>query len=292
MESEMRGLQKELGRWMKRCESLEERARDQVVLEAENERLRFGSGVMAEQYAEVYDSLQIVRQAASERDIALLQAQRIMEAELQETRLTTSDIAEEKEGLAHRLSLAQGYIGLLERALDDAIISRQDCQQLIRVEHITDDQIAPLAPFVGEEQIATVLDLALGHAHFGQECLQESRDHITHLRKSVIDLEVSVSQGERSLSVAQSALNQLQTEHEVLRSEHAPCGASMSQLRYELDQSNQIVDNRGAEVNEVRLRLCKADERSERQADILKRANENVSRAKFAQEALEEEVEQ
>ena len=292
MENETKKLERELSRWIKRCEDLQEESSKYVGMGAENERLRFGAAVMAEQYAELFDTFRDFKEVADERDMRSTLNQQRMELEVEEARQINSETSEERDGLAHRLQLAQRHVEILKESLHAALASKREFQQSSQSSPSTDTQIIPLDPIVSPEEVQTILDLSLAHSTLCQEALSNANEHILTLTTTIIELESSVRKAEHSLSSVQASFAGLEAEHEALRGEHAPCGATMSQLRFELDQANQVADNRGDEINEVRLRLCKADERSERHADLLKKANDNLSRAKFAQDALEEEVEQ
>lgn len=65
---------------------------------------------------------------------------------------------------------------------------------------------------------------------------------------------------------------------------------TLSQLRYEADQAQQITTVREEELSEIRAELRKSEERFQKQADLVVRANESEARSKFALESLEEEI--
>lgn len=277
---------------MKRCEQLQEDSQKDAAMGMQNERLRYGAGVMAEQYAELYESFVDLEQSAENEGQRSDRDRQRLEAELQESRQTNRDILEERDGLAHQLYLAQRHVDILKEALNAALASRRELQSTKQITSVLDDLVRPLDPVITTDEAHTILDLSLNHSSLCQAALVDAREHIITLTINIIELESSVRKADDTLRTVQASLSGLESENEALRAEHAPCGATISQLHFDLDQANRVADNRGEEINEVRLRLCKADERSERHADLLKKASDNLSRAKFAQDALEEEVEQ
>lgn len=291
-ENEIKKLEREVSRWMKRCEDLQEDSQKYVGMEGENERLKYGAAIIAEQYAELFENFRDVQEVTREREVGSTMNVQRMEGELEEARQVNNEILEERDGMAHRLELAQRHVETLKESLHFVLASKREIQQFSQSSPPLESQVTPLDPIVSPEEVQTILDLSLAHSNLCQAALTNADEHILTLTTTIIELESSARKAEQSLSSVRTSLAGLEAEHEVLRAEHAPCGATMSQLRFELDQANQVADNRGDEINEVRLRLCKADERSERHADLLKKANDSLSRAKFAQDALEEEVEQ
>lgn len=290
MESEIKKLEKEVERGSRKLTALQEKAKLEATLAAENERLKFGWNVMTEQYGELYDKLQEVRRDALEREHADVRYRQEKESEVARLAFRLERSGEDQHDLLEQLGLSRKHVDQLSMDLEEQLdLHHAPVPAITRP--LNDNTVEQLQPMTDIDSTRTMLELATGHAGLQESIQRDGEEHITHLTTSIIELEQSVRDLHTRLTTTENTHVLLVAEQESLRAEHAPCGASLSQLRFEVDQANRIVDSRGQEVNDVRLELCRANERSERQADLLQRANENVSRSKFAQDALEEEVE-
>lgn len=289
MEVEIRALKKEVEtRSNKEEEALKEVAMLKGV-RGENERLKFGWGVMTDRYADLYDTFETVKK---DREME----RKSLESEVLELRSTTRHLTcvlgEKEEECKHHLYRLDGL-----RSERDCLSEVVDGLRATIMEVTTQDrhapsknEVAPLSPMVELFDGTAVLDLATGHSELIREQASELEPHILGLTASILHLEQSLRETASALTTLQTAHSLMETEYGETRLEHASCAVTISQLRYDADQANQITAVREEELGEVRTELHKADEKREKQAEMLARAEENEARSKFAQESLEEEI--
>jgi hypothetical protein len=289
MEVEIRALKKEVEtRSNKEEEAVKEIAMFKGV-RGENERLKFGWGVMTDRYDDLHEMFECAR-----KDWGM--ERKSLGSEVVELRSTTRHL---ESVLGEKEEECKDHLYRLDelRSERDCLSEVVDGLRATIIEVTTQDrhapstnEVAPLSPMVELSDVTAVLDLATGHSELIREQASELEPHILGFTASILHLEQSLRETASTLTTLQAAHSRMETEYGETRLEHASCAVTISQLRYDADQANQITAVREEELGEVRTELHKADEKREKQAELLVRAEENEARSKFAQESLEEEI--
>lgn len=288
LDAELRQANKEADKWMGKCRQLESTSQDLSAMRTENERLRYGWSVMAEQYGQLYETLQTrARSHAAERSAAS-GAQQRTEAQLSQAIWHNDQITQQNVDLQEQVRHMQDEVALLSQTLHEAVTHR--ASDRTPTPTMSDPTLPDLAPTIDALETQSALELAIGHAELGQSEISDRAEHISLLTSKIIDLEQALHSAEAALTTAQNHSRLLRDEQEALKEEHASCAPTISQLRVDIDQADRVIERRGQEVQEVRLELHRANQKTDRQADMIKSASEEVSRAKYAQDVLEEEV--
>jgi chromosome segregation ATPase len=291
LETEVRMMKRDAEERAKRDQALHVEQQSSQVLRAENERLKYGCTVVAEQYAELYE-------LSTEREKQWLKRSRSMEGE---KRQLESNVAYLQEVVtAHQAELEDLKSQLDESNVEsEALVDTVDDLRTALLLHSGDTQIPQLESMVevlgssiDASDVQQMIELLSGHVDLVLSDCSDTPSHIASLTESILKLEIDLRQSKTSLSALEASQGRTELELETLKVDHATCGATTSQLRFELDQAGQIIESRGQEVSEVRIALGKAETRAEKHAELLARANEQAARSKFAEEALEEAVTQ
>jgi hypothetical protein len=287
MDLEIRSLRKEVETRSKREEEAVKEMFLLKVVRGENERLKYGWGVMTDRYVDLYETYQFENKERKREKQA-------MESDISRLDRTVCDLevalaAKEEERQDH-----QYYIDCI-RTERDSLSEIIDVLRAGRIEQNPRetspiDEMVPLAPMIELSDISNILDLTSSHTELAREQGSDLEPHILTLTASILHLEQSLRETTSALTTSQTAYHRIETEYAETRLEHASCAVTISQLRYDADQANQITAVREEELGEVRAELLKADDESARQADLLARAEESEARSKFALESLEEEI--
>jgi chromosome segregation ATPase len=289
LEAEVRSMRRDAEERVKLERALLSEQQSKQGIRAENERLKYGWAIMAEQYAELHECL-VETQREWSRASRTLAAERerlegniaVLETDLIARREEVEDLRDHaKASWVERKALAQ----IIDNLRADSDIANSPVAVDSTLSHKLDNNFEA-------SDIRHIIELASGHLDLVMSNSADTPFHIASLTETILALEIDLRQRETSLHTLELSHGRLETEHEALKIEHATCGATSSQLRYELDQAEQVIDSRGEEVASVRLELSRAIERGDKQAELLARANDQAFRSKFAEEALEEEVTQ
>jgi hypothetical protein len=289
LEAEVRSMRRDAEERVKLERALLSERQSKEGIRAENERLKYGWAIMAEQYAELHECL-VEKQREWSRASRTFAAERerlesniaVLETDLIARREEVEDLRDHaKASGVERKALAQ----IIDNLRADSDIANYPVAVDSTLSHKLDNNFEA-------SDIRHMIELASGHLDLVMSNSADTPFHIAFLTETILALEIDLRQRETSLHTLELSHGRLETEHEALKIEHATCGATSSQLRYELDQAEQVIDSRGEEVASVRLELSRAIERGDKQAELLARANDQAFRSKFAEEALEEEVTQ
>jgi len=284
IDAEIKALKKDAEARTKREE---ETARELSSLKGENERLKMGWDVLTEQYAELWDDFESRKKAWRDEKQLLESDRRQLGEKVDHLETALAAKIEESKDQSDRIQQLQAEQDLLSDMIDEI---RADQIGYPTLKTLSLDEITPLSPMIGPSDIAHLLDLTSTHDDLIREHTSDLEPHILSLTASIMALEQSLRETTNTLTSLQSTHVRLETEYAESRLEHAPCAVTISQLRYEADQAQQITLVREEELGEVRSELRGVEEKYQRQAELVVRANENEARSKFALESLEEEI--
>jgi chromosome segregation ATPase len=287
METEIKALKKDVEARTKREAEAAREMSSLKGMRGENERLRMGWGVMTDQYAELWDDFESGKKAWREEKRTLEGDQRKLETSKALVEAALLSKAEECEDQCRQIQQLRDERDLLNHMLDNILADRMSKSSL---EAESLDEITPLSPTFDSSDLAHLLDLTSTHDDLIREHSSDLEPHILSLTASIMALEQSLRETTNTLTGLQSTNARLEAEYAESRLEHAPCAVTISQLRYEADQAQQITLVREEELGEVRAELRDVEKKYERQAELVARANENEARSKFALESLEEEI--
>jgi chromosome segregation ATPase len=287
MEVEIKALKKDVEARIKRDEEVAREMSSLKGMRGENERLRMGWGVMTDQYAELWADFENGKKAWREEKRTLEVDQRDLKTSTSLTEAALLAKAEECEDKCRQIQQLRDERDLLSDIVDSI---RADQMGHLTIQAQSSDDITPLSPTFDSSDLAHLLDLTSTHDDLIREHSSDLEPHILSLTASIIALEQSLRETTNTLTGLQSTNARLEAEYAESRLEHAPCAVTISQLRYEADQAQQITLVREEELGEVRAELRNVEKKYERQAELVARANENEARSKFALESLEEEI--
>jgi len=287
MEAEMKALKKDVEARTKREEEAAREMSSLKGMREENERLRMGWGVMTDQYAELWDDFENGKKAWREEKRTLEVDQRDLKMSTALTEAALLAKAEECEGKCRQIQQLRDERDVLSDVIDRI---RADQMGHPAFEAQFSDNITPLFPTFGSYDFAHLLDLTTTHTDLIRDHSSDLEPHILSLTASIMALEQSLRETTNRLTGLQSTHARSEAEYAESRLEHAPCAVTISQLRYEADQAQQITLVREEELGEVRAELRDVEKKYQRQAELVVRANENEARSKFALESLEEEI--
>lgn len=287
MDAEIKALKKDVEARVRREEETVRDLSSLKEMRGENERLQMGWNVLTEQYAESCDA-----SASEKKDWR--QEKQVLESDRREldSRVDVLNVAlaaklEESKDQSDQIQQLQAERDFLSVMIDEI---RADQIGYPTLKTLSLDEITPLSPMIGPSDIAHLLDLTSTHDDLIREHTSDLEPHILSLTASIMALEQSLRERTNTLTSLQSTHVRLETEYAESRLEHAPCAVTISQLRYEADQAQQITLVREEGLGEVRSELRGVEEKYQRQAELVVRANENEARSKFALESLEEEI--
>ena len=268
----------------------EEAAREMSSLKGmrgENERLKMGWGFMTDQYAELWDDFESGKKAWREEKQLLDIDRRELGGKVDILTAALAAKTEEFEDQGHHVRQLRDERDLLSDTVDNI---RADQMSHPIIEAQLFDDITPLPPIIDSSDLAHLLDLTTTHNDLIRDHSSDFEPHILSLTASILVLEQSLRETTNTLTGLQSTHARLEAEYAESRLEHAPCAVTISQLRYEADQAQQITLVREEELGEVRAELRDVEKKYQRQAELVVRATENEERSKFALESLEEEI--
>jgi chromosome segregation ATPase len=287
MEVEIKALKKDVEVKTKREEEAAREMSSLKGMRGENERLRMGWGVMTDQYAELWDDFESGKKAWREEKQALESGRRQLGGKVDVLTAALAAKSEECDDQIRQIRQLQGERDLLSDIFDNI---RADQKGELTFNAQSFDNITPLSPMIDSSDFVHLLDLTTKHNDLIREHSSDLEPHILSLTASIMTLEQSLREATDTLTGLQSTHARLEAEYAESRLEHAPCAVTISQLRYEADQAQQITLVREEELGEVRAELRNVEQKYERQAELVARANENEARSKFALESLEEEI--
>jgi chromosome segregation ATPase len=287
MEVEIRALKKDVEARIKREEEVAREMSSLKGMRGENERLRMGWGVMTDQYAELWDDFESGKKAWREEKQILESNRRELGNMVDVLTAALAAKTEECEDQSRRIQQLRDERDLLSDMVDDIRVDQMG-HPTFKAQSF--DDLTPLSPTVDSSDLAHLLDLTSTHDDLIREHSSDLEPHILSLTASIMTLEQSLRETTNTLTDLQSTHARLEAEYAESRLEHAPCAVTISQLRYEADQAQQITLVREEELGEVRAELRDVEKKYERQAELVARANENDARSKFALESLEEEI--
>jgi chromosome segregation ATPase len=287
MEVEIRALKKDVDARIKREEEVAREMSSLKGMRGENERLKVGWEVMTDQYAELWDDFESGKKAWREEKQILESNRRELGSRVDVLTAALAAKSEECEDQNRRIQQLRDERDLLSDIVDSI---RADQMGHPTGKAQSFDDITPLSPILDSSDLAHLLDLTSTHDGLIREHSSDLEPHILSLTASIMALEQSLRETSNTLTGLQSTNARLEAEYAESRLEHAPCAVTISQLRYEADQAQQITLVREEELGEVRAELRDVEKKYERQAELVARANENEARSKFALESLEEEI--
>jgi chromosome segregation ATPase len=287
MEAEIRTLKKDVEVRTKREEEAAREMSSLKGMRGENERLRMGWGVMTDQYAELWDDFESGKKAWREEKQVLELDRRELGGKVDVLTAVLAAKSQECDDQSDHIRQLRDERDLLSDMVD-TIRADQMGDPTINAQSL--DEIIPLSPMIDSSDLASLLDLSTTHNYLIRDHSSDLEPHILALTASIMTLEQSLRETTNTLTGLQSANSRLEAEYAESRLEHAPCAVTISQLRYEADQAQQITLVREEELGEVRAELRNVEQKYERQAELVARANENEARSKFALESLEEEI--
>jgi len=286
-EVEIKGLKKDVEGRMKREEEAAREMSSLKGMRGENERLKLGWEVVTDQYAELWDDFENGKKAWREEKQALESDQRQLVGTVDVLTAALAAKTEQCEDQSLQIQQLRDERDLLNDLVDN-IRADQMGHPTIKAQSF--DDLTPLSSMIDSSDLAHLLDLTVTHNDLIREHASDLEPHILSLTASIITLEQSLRETTNTLTSLQSTNARLEAEYAESRLEHAPCAVTISQLRYEADQAQQITLVREEELSEVRAELRDVEKKYERQAELVARANENEARSKFALESLEEEI--
>jgi chromosome segregation ATPase len=287
LESEIKLLKKDAEARSKRVEEAAKEGASLKELKGENERLKYGWGVMTDQYAELWEAHESGKTAWQREKQSLESEQRELNNRVNVAELGHAAKTEECEDQRQHIRQIRAERDILNDMFD-AI--RMNQLERVSLQIPCSDDISPLSPFLESSDIYNLLDLTTTHISLIQEYGSDLEPHILSLTASIMDLGQSLRETTHTLTTLQTSHARLEAEYADVRLEHAPCAVTISQLRYEADQAQQFTRVREEELDEVRAEMRKVEERFDRQAELAAKANEGEARSKFALESLEEEI--
>jgi hypothetical protein len=287
MEVEIKGLKKDVEARTKREEDAAREMGSLKGVRGENERLRMGWRVMTDQYAELWDDFESEKKAWREEKLVLELERHELGGKVDALMAALAAKSEECEDQSHQIQQLRHERALLSSMVDNV---RADQMGYPTISAQSFDDITPLSPILDSSDLAHLLDLTATHNDLIREHASDLEPHILSLTASILTLEQSLRETTNALTGLQSTHTRLEAEYAESRLEHAPCAVTISQLRYEADQAQQITLVREEELGEVRAELRDVEMKYEMQAELVARANENEARSKFALESLEEEI--
>jgi chromosome segregation ATPase len=287
MEVEIKALKKDVEARIKREEEAASEMSSLKGMKGENERLKMGWEVMTDQYAELWDDFESGKKAWREEKLVLELDRRELGGKVDVLTAALAAKSEECEDQSRRIRQLRDERDLLCDLVDN--------MRAVQMGHLTiqahsSEDITPLSPTFDSSDLAHLLDLTSTHDDLIREHSSDLEPHILSLTASIMALEQSLRETTNTLTGLQSTNARLEAEYAESRLEHAPCAVTISQLRFEADQAQQITLVREEELGEVRAELRDVEKKYERQAELVARANENEARSKFALESLEEEI--
>ena len=287
MEVELKALKKDVEGRTKREEEAAREMSSLKGMRGENERLKLGWEVMADQYAELWDGFENGKKSWREEEQALESDRRQLVGTVDVLTAALAVKIEECDDQSHQIQQLRDEQDLLSDIIDTI---RADQMGHPTIKPQSFDDTTPLSPMIDSSDLAHLLDLTVTHNDLIREHASDLEPHILSLTASMTTLGQSLRETTNALTSLQSTHARLEAEYAESRLEHAPCAVTISQLRYEADQAQQITLVREEELGEVRAELRDIEKKFERQAELVAGANENEARSKFALESLEEEI--
>jgi chromosome segregation ATPase len=287
MEVEIKALRKDVEVRTKREEETTREMSSLKGIRGENERLKFGWSVMTDQYAELWDDFESGKKAWREEKQGFESERHELGAKVDILEAGLAAKTEDCEDQSNHIQLLQDERDLLSDMVDNI---RADQMGSPSPEAQCSDEITPLSPMIDSSDLAHLLELTSTHTDLIREHASDLEPHILSLTASIMTLEQTLRETTITLTALQITNARLEAEYAESRLEHAPCAVTISQLRYEADQAQQITLVRDEELGEVRAELRNVEKKYERQVELVAKANENEARSTFALESLEEEI--